>query len=338
MVVSLVDQDQIKKLEIKDSKKKQSKAHAFAYEFKLFKSSGDFGWANYNTDVHFDVDPNSSHRREQRRQEPAKRYQGHAKKKCSNDIRPERKRTNRSQQFQESLKKALNEPFILEKTDGDLIRISIGYSFKVYSINSQTTYSVIIDQNPRCTCPYFMKKPRNRNQIRKHILSVYVRVYWLPENSSLLQKTALIKAECQDILKGAPSFVPISLCQQKVQANEHHSHLTSRELDALFSDYDNLPQRWVPIKLNEGSTAHCAGCLKSKVIAGRLCIVVNAKFVPKDCYFAVDRKFYFCAVAQCLKNKPRSSNLRCAPEKVEADRAIDGSTKQLLKARNIPLC
>ena len=61
MVVSQVDKDQIKKLEIKDSKKKQSKAHAFAYEFKLFKSSGDFGWANYSTDVHFDVEPNSSH-------------------------------------------------------------------------------------------------------------------------------------------------------------------------------------------------------------------------------------------------------------------------------------
>ena len=190
----------------------------------------------------------------------------------------------------------------MEKTDGDLIRISIGYSFKAYSINSQTIYSVIIDQNPRCTCPYFMKKPRNRKQTCKHILWVYVRVYRLPENSCILQQIALAKAECQDISKGAPSFVPINLFQQKVQANEHHSHLTSRELDTLFSDYDNLPQRWVAIKLNEGSTTHCSGCLKSKMIAGRLCIVVNAKFATKDCYFAVDRKFYFCAVAQCLKN------------------------------------
>ena len=180
-----------------------------------------------------------------------------------------------------------------------------------------------------------MKKPRNRKQICKHILWVYVGVYRLPENSCILQQTALTKAECQDILKSAPSYVPINLCQQKVQANEHHSHLTSRELDALFSDYDNLPQRWVAIKLNEGSTAHCAGCLKSKMIAGRLCIVVNAKFVPKDSYFAVDRNFYLCAVAQCLRNKPRSSNFKCPPEKVEADRTIDDSTKQLLKARNI---
>ena len=160
-----------------------------------------------------------------------------------------------------------------------------------------------------------MKKLRNRKQICKHILWVYVRVYRLPENSCILQQNALTKAECQDILKSAPSFVPINLCQQKVQANEHYSHLTSGELDALL---------W--------STAHCAGCLKS------ICIVVNAKFVPKDCYFAVDRKFYFCAVAQCLKNKPRSSNLRCPPEKVDADQTIDDSTKQLLKARNIPLC
>ena len=124
----------------------------------------------------------------------------------------------------------------------------------------------------------------------------------------------------------------------KSQANEHHSHLASREFDALFSDYDNLPQRWVAIKLNKGSTAHCAGCLKSKMIAGRLCIVVNAKFLPKYFYFAVDRKFYFRAVAQCLKNKPRSSNLRGPPEKAEADQTIDDSTKQLLNARNIPLC
>ena len=110
-----MDQDQIKKLEIKDSKKKQSKTHTFTYEFKLFKSSGDFGWANYSTNVQFDVDPNSSHHPNKRHQEPAKRYQSHAKKKCSNDIRPERTWTNRSKQFQESLRKALNQPFILEK-------------------------------------------------------------------------------------------------------------------------------------------------------------------------------------------------------------------------------
>ena len=133
----------------RQQEKTQSKAHTFAYEFKLFKSSGDFGWANYSADVHFGVDPNSSHRPDKRRQEPAKRYQDNAKKKCSNDIRPERTWTNQSKEFPESLTKALNEPFILEKTDGDLIRISIGYSFKVYSINSQTTYSVIINQNPR---------------------------------------------------------------------------------------------------------------------------------------------------------------------------------------------
>ena len=73
----------------------------------------------------------------------------------------ERAQTNRRKEFQESLKKALNESFILEKADGDLIKISLNYSFKVNSINSQTTYSVIIYQNPRCPCPYFMKNPLN---------------------------------------------------------------------------------------------------------------------------------------------------------------------------------
>ena len=101
---------------------------------------------------------------------------------------------------------------------------------------------------------------------------------------------------------------------------------------------NNLPHRWVATQLNEGSTAHWTGCLQSKLIVGRLWIVVNAKFVPKDCYFAVVWKFYFCAVAQCLKNKPRSSNLGYPPEKGETHRAIDDSTKQLLKARNMPLC
>ena len=127
----------------------------------------------------------------------------------------------------------------------------------------------------------------------------------------------------------------LTCVNKKVQANEHHSHLTSRELNALFSDYDNLQQPLVEIKLDEGITAHCSGCLKSKMISGRLCIVVNVKFAPKDCFFAVDRKFYFCAVVQCLKNKPWSSNLRCPPEKVKANRTIDDSAKQLLKARNI---
>ena len=164
-----------------------------------------------------------------------------------------------------------------------------------------------------------MKKPRNCKQICKHILWVYVRVYWLPENSCILHQITLKKADCRDILKNAPYFVSINLCQRKVQVKEYNSYLISRELDALFSDCDNLPQRCTTIKLNEGSTAHCVGYLQSKMIVGRLYIVVNAKFTPKGCYFAFDRKFYFCAVAQCLKNKPRSSNVRCPPEKVEAD-------------------
>ena len=72
--------------------------------------------------------------------------------------------------------------------------------------------------------------------------------------------------------------------------------------------------------------------------AKRLCIVVNAKFVPKDCYFAVDRKFYFFAVAQCSKNKPRSSSLRVPRKKGEAHRTMLRHMKQLLNARNNPLC
>ena len=64
------------------------------------------------------------------------------------------------------------------------------------------------------------------------------------------------------------------------------------------------------------------------MIAGRLCIVVNTKFVLKDCCFTVDRNFYFCAVAQCLKNKPWGSSYKCPPEKVGTDQIIDDSTKQ----------
>ena len=104
------------------NQRQQEKTNEFAYECKLFKSSDDFGWPNCSTNVHFDVDPSSIHRPDKCRQEQAKGYQSHAQKTCSIDIRPGRMRTNRSKEFQESLKKALNEPFILEKTNGDLIR------------------------------------------------------------------------------------------------------------------------------------------------------------------------------------------------------------------------
>ena len=309
MVVSQVDQDQIKELEINDSKKK--------HRVKHMHSPMNLNCLNHPVIL-------------------GGRTTIQMFTSMSIQI-PAIDQTNAVRNQQKDIKAMQRKSAAMIYVQRER-RLTEGYSFKVYSMNSQTTYSVIIDQNPRCTCPYFMKKPKNRKQIYKHILWVYVRVYRLPKNSCVLQQTALTKAECQDILKSAPSFVPIDLCQQKVQGNDHHSHLTSRELDALFSDYDNLTQRWVATKLNEGSTAHCAGCLKSIMIAGRLCIVVNGKFVPKDFYFAVDRKFYFCAVAQCLKNKPRSSNLRGPSEKVEADQTIDDSTKQLLNARNIPLC
>ena len=70
----------------RQQEKTQSKAHAFAHEFKL--SSSNFRWTNYRTTVYFDVGSNFSHRPDKGRQEPAKEYQSHAKKKCSNDISP----------------------------------------------------------------------------------------------------------------------------------------------------------------------------------------------------------------------------------------------------------
>ena len=63
-----MDQDQIKNLETKDSKKKQSKMHAFSLELKLFKSSGNFESVNYNANVNFDVDLISSHWPDKRHQ------------------------------------------------------------------------------------------------------------------------------------------------------------------------------------------------------------------------------------------------------------------------------
>ena len=64
------------------------------------------------------------------------------KKKCTNDICPEKTQTNQSKQFVELLKKVLNELFILEKMATDLLT-------KVNSVNSQTAYNVIIDADPK---------------------------------------------------------------------------------------------------------------------------------------------------------------------------------------------
>ena len=49
--------------------------------------------------------------------------------------------------------------------------------------------------------------------------------------------------------------------------------------------------------------AYCAGCFISRMIKGRMCITVTAKYIPKDCSFPVDRKFYFCALQNCLNKK-----------------------------------
>ena len=97
MLVSQVDQDQIKKPEMKGSKKKHRVKHMHSpMNLNCLNHWGDFGWGNYSTNVYFDVDPNSSHRPDKCRQEPAKKYRSEAKKMCCKDKRPERTRTIRS--------------------------------------------------------------------------------------------------------------------------------------------------------------------------------------------------------------------------------------------------
>ena len=135
--------------------------------------------------------------------------------------RSKRRRTKRSKRFNQSLNRALTERFAVTsyKKDGQGIYCSVR--------GLQDTYLVTVNNFPSCTCPDYMYRPNNSDQICKHLIWTYVNVIGLSEDDESIHQVFLNSQELKRILKKAPT--------EATNANASVSAPSQSLQDARFS-------------------------------------------------------------------------------------------------------
>ena len=74
-------------------------------------------------------------------------------------------------------------------------------------------------------------------------------------------------------------------------------------------------QIWKVARGEARVNASCCTC-KSTMPAGKIHIVVNGLYIPRNQKFTVSRQFYFCADPRCIAVKPFASNIQTPPSEV----------------------
>ena len=154
--------------------------------------------------------------------------------------RSKRRRAKRSKRFNESLNRALTERFAVTsyKKDGQGIYCSVR--------GLQDTYLVTVTDITSCTCPYYMYRPNNSDQIFKHLIWTYVNVIGLSEDDESIHQVFLNSQELKRILKKTPT--------EPTNANASVSAPSQSLQDARFSSR-MLPQ---PTAANSTPPTTCA--------------------------------------------------------------------------------
>ena len=64
-------------------------------------------------------------------------------------------------------------------------------------------------------------------------------------------------------------------------------------------------------------------------LAGKIHIVVNGLYIPRNQKFAVSRQLYFCADPRCIAIKPFASNIQTPPSEVDVMRDSQLSSEDI---------
>ena len=157
------------------------------------------------------------------------------------------------------------------------------------------------------------------------------------EDSDVIMQVALTDKELLEIFSGR-RLVPI----QRIgtgPASTPASGLQQIEIDAILAGLD--PPQWYVTKLAADQTENCFSCEISRMIKGRLAIVCDGMRIPLGRTRPEKKRYFFCAVQDCLRKKPSMSNVTVPPASVRISEDEDTITKEdiaLLLARKVPVC
>ena len=254
-----------------------------------------------------------------------------------------RYRPTRSMAFLKSFKKAEEDGKHFKLLEIILI-CSTTMKF-VLTGKTGTEYTVVICSKPTCSCLFFTRHSLGKKKIPcKHIIWVMTSVLKISKQSDLLQQVALIESEVKEMLKDAPAEgnyrqVPASNGGQST-TETHTILLTPEEMESIFESKKptELDQIWKVAKREARLNASCCTC-KSTMPGGKIYIVVNGLYIPRNQKFAVSRQFYFCADPRCIAIKPFASNIQTPPSEVHImpDSQLSSEDICLLRQRKLPV-
>ena len=215
--------------------------------------------------------------------------------------RPERRRSTRSKTFTKSLTKATeNHHHVTLLSVNQFTQNEQEFNVKYFDKNLK----VIIREKPSCTCSFYVENNARGSQTCLHIIWIMLNYYRLSENDSMLQQVSLTVDELNSIFGLQPNIDFVKSHSDNIPSTSNY--LTPEEQMAIFEGKEKV-QRWKINKSNVKKNAKCSTC-KSTMPAGKMFVEVDGLYIPKNQTFAVDRKFYFCALFSCLK-KVNASNI-----------------------------
>ena len=86
------------------------------------------------------------------------------------------------------------------------------------------------------------------------------------------------------------------------------SNLQDIEVDSILAGTNEVP-RWSVMKLSADRDQSCSSCDVSQMIKGRLAVICDGICIPLGTVTPTKKRFYFCAMQECIRWKPRFSNL-----------------------------
>ena len=253
------------------------------------------------------LDENCRHR-------PNKRSFGSSSEESADDNpfkrRKERRRSNTSKGFTETLSKAKTQTFACEKLNEEKNSISLRLT-----TTGGVSFNVDISETPSCTCSFF-SNPRKTKQTCVHIVWVLIKKFSINESNALLAQVQLTKVEVASILaKSQPVSSNPSSSTTTNAENTFNASLTDAEILSVFEAKKVIEQLWIVEKVTKRMTSRCCSC-KSTMPEGKLYLKVNGYYIPINQTFAVERSFFFCTLKQCVSKKPFMSNIVVPPKKI----------------------
>ena len=185
-------------------------------------------------------------------------------------------------------------------------------------LDSEKEYVVTISVSPTCECEDYLNQPRNRRQLCKHILWVYLYQLNVDEEHCLIQQVSLDDNQVIQILK-------------------------IREVKGILSnDKRNAAgqrRTWYLSHKKNNPVACAARALRCKEIIspGKLCVFVEGlqvrRLKPPE---VSESKFYFCPSIDCLRQIPLWSNLEF-PTKISAKEDVSPDEFKTAQKDGLPL-